>query len=279
MKDKGKQAEGIWTTFSEKEGEEGIERPLPMRNLPKACTDQDIISFDLRAKKLACDDAPQYTVQPRIAGLAVEMIYEKGNLRRAFSGGSLPGYGLVTDHIRTILTVPLTLIQVEAHRPVPERASVWGIAYLDKQGLADLNQQRAAKGLPLFVHPYDAVEDSLRQANPRVTAKTPLNLFCYGAELSGYPQKLSRYDLLLALQQWGLRVNRPHIRLCQGVTEVIHHCHFLEAHEEDFPYELDGAIITLNAFLPWAKMGEKSGGTEIAMVYPFRATWPCSRKD
>jgi DNA ligase (NAD+) len=271
MKGKGKQAEGIWAATPEEVAEGGVERQLPMLNLPKVFTDQDIIAFDIRAKKLACNDATLYTVEPRIAGLAVDMIYEKGNLIRAFSGGAHSGYSVVTGHIRTILTVPLTLIQMEESRPVPEVVSVWGIAYLEKQAFADLNQKRMAKGLPLFVHPEDAVEDSLRQANPRVTAKRPLNLFCHGAELSGYPQKLSHYDLLLALQQWGFRVNRPHIRLCKGVPEVIHHCHYLKAHKGDFPYELEGAIITLNAFSLQAKIGEEMGRGEIAMVYPFRA--------
>ncbi len=271
MRGKGKQAEGTWATTSKEVAEGGVQRHLPMLNLPKAFTDQDIISFDLRAKKVACNDATLYTVEPRIAGLAVEMIYEKGNLIRAFSEGAHSGYGVVTNHIRTVLTVPLTLIQMEEHRPVPELVSVWGIVYIEKQAFADLNQQREAKGLPSFVHPYDAVQDSLRQANPRVAAKRPLNLFCHGAELSGYPQKLSHYDLVLALQQWGLRVNRPHIRPCKGVTEVIRHCHYLKAHEEDFPYELDGAIITLNAFSLQAKMGEEGLGiAETAMVYLFR---------
>jgi DNA ligase (NAD+) len=245
---------------------------LSMLNLQKAFTDQDIISFDIRTKKLPCNDGTRYTVEPRITGLAVEMIYEKGNLIRAFSWDAQSGCSVVTGHIRTILTVPLKLIQMEEHRPVPELVSVWGIAYLEKRAFAELNQQRTAKSLPLFVHTYDAVEDSFRQANPRATAKRPLNLFCHGAELSGYPGKLSHYDLVLALQQWGLRVNRPHIRLCKGVTEVIHHCHNLKAHEEDFPYELDGAIITLNTFSLPAKMGEEMGRGKIAMVYLFRAT-------
>jgi DNA ligase (NAD+) len=270
MRGKGKQAEGTGATTLKEVAEGGVQHRSSMLNLPKAFTDQDIISFDLRAKKLACNDAALYTVEPRIAGLAVEMMYEKGNLIRAFSGDAHSGYGVVTGHIRTILTVPLTLIQMEEHRPIPERVSVWGIAYLEKRAFADLNRQRAAKGLPSFVHPSDAVEDSLRQSNPRVAAKRPLNLFCHGAELSGYPQKFSHYDLVLALQQWGLRVNRPHVRLCKGVTEVIHHCHYLKAHEEDFPYELDGAIITLNAFSLQAKIGEGLGRAETAMVYLFR---------
>jgi DNA ligase (NAD+) len=271
LRGKGKQAEGSWASPSKEVAEGAVRRQLSMLNLPKAFTDQDIISFDISTKKLACNHGTPYTVEPKITGLAVGMIYEEGNLIRAFSCGAQPGYSVVTGHIRTILTVPLTLIQMEEHRPVPELLSVWGIVYLEKQAFAELNQQRAARGLPLFVHPDDAVEDSLQQANPRVTAKRHLNVFCHGADLSGYPEELSHYDLVLALQLWGFRVNRPHIRLCKGVKEVIHHCHNLKAHKADFPYELDGAIITLNTFFLPTKMGEEMGRGKIAMMYLFRA--------
>jgi DNA ligase (NAD+) len=241
-----------------------------MLELSKGFTDQDIIGFDFRVRKLVDTDAPQYTVEPRMAGVTVELFYEEGNLTKALREGEDGGGAVVTAHIMTILTVPLTLIQVEERRPVPGFLAAWGIAYLEKQAFAELNRQRAARGLSPFVHPRAAVEDSLRQTNPRVTAKIPLNLFCHGAELRGYAQIPDHFDLLLTLQQWGLRVNRPHIRLCSGVTEVIGYCRHLEEHHDDFPYHLDGAVITLNALSFRAKMGEGLGRAETAMVYLIR---------
>jgi len=240
-----------------------------MIDLPEGLTDQDIIGFDLRARKGLGTDRPEYTVEPRIAGLAVELTYEEGNLTKAFTTGRDTPVGAITPHIKTILTVPLALTRMPGQRRVPALVSVWGTAYVDKQGLADLNRQRAARGLTAFADSKAVAADSLRQTNPRVAARRPLNLFCHGADLKDDPPFLDYYDLMLTLQQWGLRVNRPHIKRLKGVTEVIRQCHDLEEQRVDFPYDLDGAIITLNISPGKAKTKKEAGGAETSMVYLF----------
>ena len=250
----------------------------PMLSLENAFDEKGMIDFDSRLKRFLGEDIFfNYTVEPKIDGLAVEMIYEKGNLTMASTRGD--GYvgENITLNIKTILTVPLTLLNLMDGRPIPDLLEVRGEVYIEDEAFKALNRERTKKGQPSFANPRNAAAGSVRQLDPRITARRPLNVFCYGiGELSGTSFE-THMELMGALQDWGLRINRPHLRLCQNPQEVIAYCRELEENRPDFPYEIDGAVIKVNQLALRTRLGEKSRSPRWALAYKFKPSQESTR--
>ena len=250
-----------------------VQHRLPMLSLENGFSDKNIRDFDTRIKKLIKDNFQyNYTVEPKIDGLAVELVYENGSLLVASTRGD--GYvgEDVTHNIKTILTVPLTLTQTKAQRPIPELLEVRGEVYMETAAFKRLNRKRLEMNLPVFANPRNAAAGSLRQLDPRVTAKRPLNMFCYGiGEIKGLEFE-EQHELMISLQQWGLRVNIPHIQVCNTIDEVIDYCHHFEEIRSQFPFEIDGAVIKINQLSLQSQLGQKSRSPRWALAYKFRPT-------
>jgi DNA ligase (NAD+) len=245
----------------------------PMLSLENSFSDQDIRDFDARLKRFLRDDSfISYTVEPKIDGLAVELVYEKGALRVASTRGDGFVGENVTANIKTILTIPLTLTQRKNATPLPDILEVRGEVYMELEAFEGLNRERTDKGLTPFANPRNAAAGSLRQLDPRVTAKRPLNMFCYGVgAMEGSPCE-TQYERMLQLQDWGLRVNRPHIRICDRPSDVVDYCHQLEDVRSQFPYEIDGAVIKVNRLDLQARLGQKSRSPRWSVAYKFKAS-------
>ena len=248
-----------------------VSHRLPMLRLEKGYHDQDITDFDERTKKFFGDDTSiDYTVEPEIDGLAVELVYEKG----ALSVASTRGDGLVgenvTPNIRTLLSVPLTLMESVDGKPIPDLLEVRGEVYMETDKFEDLNRIRIEKGFPAFTNARNAAVDSLRQLDPRITAKRSLNMFCFGiGEMSG-PTVSTQYELMVVLQQWGFRVNRPHIRVCSTISEITDYYHHLETIRDQFPFEIDGVVIKVNSLVLQAKLGQTSSSPRWGIALRFK---------
>ncbi len=250
-----------------------VKHRLPMLSLENGYHVQDVTDFDERTKKFLRDDTSiDYTVEPEIDGLAVELVYEKG----ALSVASTRGDGLVgknvTPNIRTILSVPLTLVEPANGKPIPDLLEVRGEVYMETDAFETLNRDRIERGFPPFKNPRTAAADSLRQLDPRITAKRPLNMFCFGiGEMSG-PKFSTQQELMIALQQWGFRVNRPYIRVCSTISEVIDYFHHLEETRDQLPFEIDGAVVKVNQLDLQAKLGQKSSSPRWTFALKFKKT-------
>jgi DNA ligase (NAD+) len=181
----------------------------PMLSLENGFDEQDIRDFDARLKRFLGEDTHlEYTVEPKIDGVAVELIYEKGALAVAATRGD--GYvgEDITSNIKTILSVPLSLFPITGDITIPELLEVRGEVYMEVKAFEELNQKRLEQGLSVFANPRNAAAGSLRQLDPRITAKRPLDMFCYGVgELRGQNFK-TQMELMIGLQMLGLRVNR-----------------------------------------------------------------------
>lgn len=255
-----------------------VKHRLPMLSLENAFYDEDIRDFDARVRRYLRENGPfQYTVEPKIDGLAVELVYEGGRLAVASTRGDGYTGEDVTANAKTILTIPLKLRSLSGKHPVPDLLEVRGEIYMEIEAFRSLNRERIAHDLPPFANPRNAAAGSMRQLDPRVTARRPLNMFCYGVgEVSGLTFQ-TQYDLMMALQDWGLRVNRPHIQVCDTIEQVISYCHSLEETRGEFAFEIDGAVIKVNRLDLQARLGEKSRSPRWAMAFKFKAVQETTR--
>lgn len=250
----------------------------PMLSLENGFDEKEIRDFDARVQKLlkglySCN----YIVEPKMDGLAVEMVYEKGVLVSASTRGD--GYvgENITPNIRTIRTVPLKLIQHLEQHPVPELLDVRGEAYMEIEAFNELNKLRLTQSLPVFANPRNAAAGSIRQLDPRITRERRLNIFCYGAgEISGLNFK-THMDILNALQSWGLRINKSYIKEFNNLNNVIEYCRQLEQERSGLPYEIDGAVIKVNELGLQEGLGEKSRSPRWALAYKFKPTQETTR--
>ncbi len=247
----------------------------PMLSLDDAMKEEEVLEFDKRIKKflgLPEETEIEYTVEPKIDGLAVELVYENG----IFTVGSTRGDGYVgedvTNNLKTIPSIPLRLKKFEPDAPdIPPRIDIRGEVFMTKEEFEKLNQERIAKGELPFANPRNAAAGSLRQLDPSITAKRKLDIFCYGVgKVEGIRFK-TQWEVLQTLKKWGLKVN-PLAKLVKGIKKAIEYHHYIESIRQSLDYDIDGVVIKVNDLSLWEKLGTKARSPRYALAYKFQPT-------
>lgn len=245
-----------------------VTHSIPMLSLGNAFLEEEVIEFDQRLKRFLKEDlAITYVAEPKLDGLAVELVYRNGIL----SAGSTRGDGIigedVTQNLRTIKSIPLRLITTTPGT-VPTRFEVRGEVYMGIKSFQELNHLREAQGEPTFANPRNAAAGSLRQLDSTITSKRILDIFCYGVGMVEGFSVTSQWEVLQTLSQCGFKVN-PHVRLCRDIHEAIGYYRGMEKMREDLPYEIDGVVIKVNDFSLQERLGAISRSPRWALAYKF----------
>lgn len=243
---------------------------IPMLSLNNVFTDDEALEFDERIKKylkLDPNENIEYCAEPKLDGLAIELIYENGR----FIKGSTRGDGYigedVTQNLRTVRSIPLTLNLSPKGRGV-KKIEARGEVFLPLGGFRKLNKEREGKGEPLFANPRNAAAGSLRQLDPKVTASRPLDIFCYGiGDLKG-PSFKTHLETLEYMKSLGLKVN-PHVRLVNGIAEALEYRREMEKKRETLAYELDGVVLKVNSIELQTRLGTLIRSPRWAVAYKF----------
>lgn len=255
---------------------DSVPHAVPMLSLDNGFTDSDIYDFDQRVRKLLETGEPiLYTAEPKLDGIAVEIIYENGRLTVGSTRGDGINGELITENIRTIRPVPLVL----APRPdgsIPRLLEVRGEVFINQAGFEDLNRRRAEEGLPLFANPRNAAAGSLRQLDSAVTATRPLDIFFYGVGRTEGVTAASHWEMLRVLNAFGLKIN-PLIRPRIPISEVLSFYRELAEMRHDLPYEIDGMVIKVDDLMYREQLGEKSRSPRWAIAYKFKAMQETTR--
>lgn len=246
---------------------EMVRHTLPMLSLANAFDENETREFDRRVKRfLDSPDEVAYVAEPKLDGLAVELVYEKGLL----TVGSTRGDGIrgedITQNVRTIKTIPLQLIRREI--PVPERLEVRGEVIIQIDKFKELNQKREEAGEPPFANPRNAAAGSVRQLDSKITRQRPLEIYFYGVgEVVGRGFK-THWEILQTFPKWGLRTN-PYVQRCENIEEVLHYYHEMNEKREHLPYEIDGIVIKVDRLDLQARLGEISRSPRWALAFKF----------
>ncbi|HSW69266.1 MAG TPA: NAD-dependent DNA ligase LigA [Gammaproteobacteria bacterium] len=241
---------------------------VPMLSLDNAFSDEDVLAFDQRIhERLDISGPIEYTCEPKLDGLAVSIIYEKGKLIRAATRGDGTTGENITENIRTIPTVPLHLRGDD----YPEILEVRGEVYMSKKGFIELNKRAEQKGEKIFVNPRNAAAGSVRQLDPRMTALRPLEIFFHGVGLvEGGVLPDTHSKILLSLKKWGLRIN-PETKVLKNIEECLEYYRNLEKKRADLAYEIDGIVYKVNSIREQRELGFVSRAPRWAIAHKFPA--------
>jgi len=247
---------------------ETVTHTIPMLSLANGQNEVEVREFDQRVRRfLGADGDVAYVAEPKLDGLAVELVYERGNLVVGSTRGDGVNGENINQNLRTIKTIPLALIAREV--PVPERLEVRGEVYMEIEKFKELNAKREASGEPLFANPRNAAAGSLRQLDPAITASRPLNVFFYGmGEIRGYAFE-THWQFLTTLPRWGLRVN-PLRRGCGDIDEAIAYYDEIALKRETLAYEIDGVVIKVDNLGLQSRLGVISRNPRWALAYKFK---------
>ncbi len=244
-----------------------VRHEVPMLSLDNAFDDQELGEFDRRVReRLELEDV-EYTAEPKLDGLAVSLLYERGRLVRGATRGDGATGEDITQNVRTIHSVPLRLIGND----YPERLEVRGEVIISHSGFRRLNERARRDGQKLFANPRNAAAGSLRQLDPRVTALRPLEMYCYGIGLAAggaLPQRHS--EVLQRLRSWGLRVYRG-IERVAALQGCIDYYRKLERQREELPFDIDGVVFKVDRLDLQQRLGFVARAPRWAIARKFPA--------
>ena len=242
-----------------------VPHALPMLSLGNALNRAELDEWHQRTADGLGDGAFEVVAEPKLDGLAVELVYQDGRLVL----GSTRGDGVtgedVTQNLRTVRAIPLRL---RAEAEPPARIEVRGEVYIEKRAFVALNERREEDGEPRFANPRNAAAGSLRQLDPRVTAARPLQIFLYGLGQAEGLELDSHTDELALLDRLGLRAVRP-LRLCRSADEIQAYWDEMNERREELPFEIDGVVLKVNSLAAQEQLGVRSRSPRWAIAYKF----------
>ncbi|HDO19865.1 MAG TPA: NAD-dependent DNA ligase LigA [Thermoplasmatales archaeon] len=237
----------------------------PMLSLDNAFKEEDVRKFDERIRRELGKDVVTYVVEPKLDGLSVELVYEKG----VFVRGSTRGDGIngedVTENLKTIKAVPLRLRE---KKKIPSLLAVRGEVIMHIKDFEELNKKLIERGEEPLANPRNAAAGSLRRLDPRETAERPLDIFFYEIlAVEGMDVK-TQWDALHYLREWGLKTN-PLVEMHNGVDGVIEYYNRMKEKRETLSYEMDGVVVKVNDFEDHERLGTKTRSPRWAIAYKF----------
>jgi DNA ligase (NAD+) len=252
-----------------------VQHTLPMLSLNNATDPEEMAEFEARIQRFLKNSEPiEYVVEPKIDGVAVELIYENGR----FAVGSTRGDGLhgedITLNLKTIRSIPLILRA--GKRDLPQRLEVRGEVFLSRQAFQSMNREREEEGQAVFANPRNAAAGSLKQLDSTMTAKRPLDIFCHGSGTITGLQFATHREFLDAIKDWGLKAV-PFTRICRSLNEILAYQVEIEAQRDELPYEIDGLVVKVNSTDLQRRLGEIARSPRWAIAYKFKARQATTR--
>jgi len=243
-----------------------VEHPLPLLSLGNAFSKDELLAWYTRTSKLVAGQPFEFVCEHKIDGLAVALTYVNGQL----TTGATRGDGFrgedVTQNLRTIRSIPLSI-----PKEAPTRFEVRGEVFLPKAGFHKLNEERASEGQPLFANPRNAAAGSVRQLDPRITAKRPLDIYIYALGYAeGRATPPSHWETMEYLKSLGFKVN-PNNHLLTSIEQVEEYYHTWVERRESLPYEVDGIVVKVDSVELQGRLGSIGHEPRWAIAYKFPA--------
>ena len=250
-----------------------VRHVVPMMSLENTYSQEEVRDFVKRVQKLLPDEKLEWVVEPKVDGVAVSLRYENG----VFTTGATRGDGTtgddITANLKTIRSVPLKIGR-DGVSPSPINIlEVRGEIFLPRAGFEKLNAERKSAGEEMFANPRNAAAGSLKQLDPKIVAKRPLDTILYGigqiASGTGFQAVIkTQAGLLDYLQSLGFKTPER-TWFCRSEDDLLAAIAELDKVRKKFPYETDGAVIKLNSFEQQRRVGATAKAPRWAIAYKY----------
>ncbi len=247
---------------------EEIEHTAPMLSLEAAFDRDEIEDFDDFLRRNADGYSEfSYYVEPKFDGLSVEVVYRDGQLAYAATRGNGRVGEEITENVKTIPTVPLRLNQ---EADLPRQVAVRGEVFMPRSGFQQLNKRRIERGDDPFANPRNAAAGTVRQLDPRIVARRPLDIFFYDVLSADGLEVATQTQVRDLLPEWGLKID-THTTHCRTIDEVEQVWERLVAQRDELDYEIDGLVVKVNEFEVRDALGARSRSPRWAIAWKFPA--------
>ena len=247
-----------------------VKHELPMLSLDNVFDELSFNTFNKRVKDrlhLSDSQSVDYCCELKLDGLAVSLLYENGRFIRAATRGDGTTGEDITSNVRTIKTIPLVL----QGENIPTRLEVRGEVFMTHKGFAKLNAEAEKRNEKTFANPRNAAAGSLRQLDPKITAKRPLSFFCYGVGINeGTTLPDNHYDRLMQFKAWGLPVSNK-VQIRQGALEAIAYFNEIGEQRMSLDFDIDGVVIKVNSIAQQEELGFVARAPRWATAFKFPA--------
>lgn len=247
---------------------EQVRHEIPMLSLDNVFDEESYLAFDKRVRdRLKETQDLVVCCELKLDGLAVSLLYEHGELVRAATRGDGTTGENITSNIRTICAIPLRLFGEN----IPARIEIRGEVFMPQKGFEKLNEEARRTGAKVFANPRNAAAGSLRQLDPRITAKRPLAFFCYGVGvLEGGELPASHYERLIQFKKWGLPVSDK-VKVCTDSQQVIDFYHDIVNQRSALGFDIDGVVVKVNSLELQETLGFVARAPRWATAFKFPA--------
>ncbi|MFO7940120.1 MAG: NAD-dependent DNA ligase LigA [Bacteroidales bacterium] len=246
------------------------EHLFPMLSLGNTYSRQEVEAFDQRVQK-GLSNTPAYVCELKYDGVAISLLYEKGELVQAVTRGDGTVGDVVTQNVKTIRSIPLKL----RGNDYPERFEMRGEIVIPRERFKKMNAQREKNGEVPFANPRNAAAGTLKLQTSSMVAKRPLDCLLYHLEAQELPTQ-SHYENLQQARQWGFKVPE-YIKPCKNATEIFDFIAHWDKARKDLPYETDGVVIKVDNRQQQQQLGFTAKSPRWAIAYKFKAEQAISK--
>jgi len=254
------------------EGFNKVDHLTPMLSLENAFNTKDLEDFNKRImERLVSENQVNFSCEPKLDGIAVNLIYKEGYLHQATTRGDGKTGEDITHNIRTIPSIPLSLL--ESKIKAPSLIEIRGEVFIDIKDFKEINKKAKADSEKIFANPRNAAAGSLRQLDPRVAASRPLKFFAHGIGSLDFGKDTSpktQMEVFDCYVSWGLPIN-PLTEKANDINECISYFKKIESLRGQLTYEIDGVVFKVNSFDMQQSLGQVSRAPRWAIARKFPA--------
>lgn len=243
---------------------QSVKHRYPMLSLGNTYSEQELIDFDSRVKKLVTEEV-EYVCELKFDGVSISLIYENGILDKAVTRGDGESGDDVTANVKTIKAIPLKL----HGNDFPDSFEVRGEIFMPRKGFDSFNDERVEIGEMPFANPRNATAGSLKMQQSAEVARRPLDNYCYSL-LGAEGRFATHSDSLKALKSWGFKTSED-TAICKNIEEVIAFIEKTGAKRESLPYDIDGIVIKVNSIPQQETLGFTAKSPRWAIAYKYKA--------
>jgi DNA ligase (NAD+) len=246
-----------------------VQHLSPMLSLDNTYSQNEVREFVARVQRIVPNEKLEWTVEPKVDGVAVNLRYENGILTIGATRGDGTTGDDITTNLKTIRSVPIKLHSAATN--TPDVLEVRGEAFMSREGFKKLNAEKVAAGEEPFANARNSTAGSLKQLDPKLVAKRPIDVTFYGVgKVVGDEIPETHFEWLQWLKNAGFKTPEK-IWLCKSAEELIEAINELDKLRKNFKYETDGAVIKLDNFSLREKVGYTAKAPRWAMAYKYAA--------